>query len=322
MYDVITFGSVTWDIFLELEKYQVVKNRKFTTNRGLCSELGTKTDVGGIRFSSGGGGTNTAVSFSNQGFKTAYCGSVGDDIPGREIIAQLQEGGIDCSLVMKTKFKPTNHSIILNTVGERTVLAYRGASEMMGKKDIPWEKLDVKWFYLAPLSGQLARNTRDIINFAKTKGIKVAFNPGISQLDLDEIEDIIGKVDVLILNQEEASYLTKIPFSKEKEIFAEIDKMCPGIVIMTKGEQGVVVSDGSNLYEAKPSKVKVVDRTGAGDSFGSGFVSGLIKRGSIEYAIQLGMANANGCLQKEGAKNGLLTKSSKFKNVKIKKEKL
>jgi len=66
-----------------------------------------------------------------------------------------------------------------------------------------------------------------------------------------------------------------------------------------------------------------VDRTGAGDSFGSGFVSGLIRfEGDIENAIQLGIANANSCLQEQGAKNGLLEKKDKFKKVKIIKSKL
>ena len=46
--------------------------------------------------------------------------------------------------------------------------------------------------------------------------------------------------------------MTKIPFENESEIFKKIDEICPGIIVMTKGEQGVVVSDGKYLYSAKP----------------------------------------------------------------------
>jgi len=324
MFDVITFGSITWDIFLELEKFKIFKSKKFISHKGICFNLGSKIDVEDIKFAFGGGGTNTATTFVRQGLKTAYCGTVGNDISGVELVKQVKKMGIDCSLVVETKLKPTNHSIILNTGPnrDRTILTYRGASEVFGKKDVPWKKLNTKWFYLAPLSGKLANITKDIVDFAKINGIKVAFNPSQSQLNLKDIRKIIDKVDVLLLNQEEASILTNTSFKKELKIFKAIDKMCPGIVIMTKGVKGVVVSDGISLYEANPGKIKVVDRTGAGDSFGSGFVSELAREKSIEHAIQLGIANANSCLGKLGAKNGLLKKGDKFKYVKIKKKKL
>jgi len=115
--------------------------------------------------------------------------------------------------------------------------------------------------------------------------------------------------------------LTRVPFSREKEIFKKIDKICPGIAIMTKGEKGVLVSDGKNIFSAKPPKIKAADRTGAGDSFASGFVSGLFQTdGNITYAIQLGIANASACIKKLGSKNGLLSKDENFLRVKVKRE--
>ena len=239
---------------------------------------------------------------------------------GQEIIKELKKFGIDCWFVFKTKLKPTNCSVILNSglKIDRTILVYRGASELLGKKDIPWSKLRAKWFYLAPLSGKLCNITEDIVNFAYRNKIKIVFNPSNSQLSLSSevLKRIIKKVNILVLNQEEASLLAKISYQKEKKIFKKIDEMCPGIAIMTKGPGGVVVSDGKKLYRAKPAKTKVIDRTGAGDSFASGFVSGFIKsKGNIEFSIQLGIANANSCLEKCGAKEGLLRKSEKFKKI-------
>jgi len=323
MFDIITFGSATWDVFLKpkpTQGWQVVKNKKFITGKGICFNLGSKVDVEGIYFFSGGGGTNAAATFAKQGFKVAYCGRVGDDLSGQEIIKELKKLGIDCRFVFKTKLKSTNCSVILNSglKIDRTILVYRGASELLEKKDIPWSKLRAKWFYLAPLSGKLCNITEDIVNFAYRNKIKIIFNPGNSQLSLSSevLKRIIKKVNILVLNQEEASLLTKISYQKEKEIFKKIDKMCPGIVVMTKGSLGVMVSNGKELYRAKPAKTKVIDRTGAGDSFASGFVSGFIKyKGNIEFSIQLGIANANSCLEKCGAKEGLLEKSEKFKKT-------
>jgi len=63
------------------------------------------------------------------------------------------------------------------------------------------------------------------------------------------------------------------------------------------------------------------EKTGAGDAFGSGFLSGLLQKNDIEYAIQLATANATSCIQKIGAKNGLLKKDEwgSWPKVKVRK---
>lgn len=325
MFDIITFGSAIWDIFFKPRNFKILKNKEsFISGKGICFNIGSKIDVEDIKFSSGGGGTNTAATFARQGFKTAFCGQVGDDLSGKEIVSELKKLGVDARFIRKTKLKPTNHSIVISHPNiDRTILVYRGASEILEKKDIPWYNLKAKWFYLAPLSGKLGGLTEALVDFAYKNKINIAFNPGNTQISLpeDTLKKIIKKVNILILNQEEASLLTKVPYQKEKQIFKKIDEICPGIAIMTKGAQGVTVSDGKKLYSAKPEKIKVADRTGAGDSFASGFVSGFIQsKGDIEYAIQLGLANSTSCLKKWGAKEGLLKKVAQFKKVKISKK--
>ena len=330
MFDIITFGSATQDIMVRPKKLTVLKYDKgfgvpFGSGQGVCFPLGSKIDIEDIKFNSGGGGTNTATTFAKQGFKTAFCGTVGNDISGKEIINELKKLKINTSFVVKTNKKPTNHSIvILNNGQDRTILTYRGAAELMGKNDIPWKKLKTKWIYIAPLSGLLCDNFENIVNFAFKNKIKIAINPGIAQLSMskENLENIFKKIDILILNQEEASFLTKISYENENEIFKKIDEICSGIAVMTKGGEGVVVSDGKYIYRAKPLlERKVVDTTGAGDSFASGFISDYIKySGDIEKAIQLGMANSTACLAEFGAKNGLLDKNTKFKRVKVTKE--
>ena len=192
---------------------------------------------------------------------------------------------------------------------------------MLNKNDIVWRKLKAKWIYLAPLAGLLCDTFEDIVNFAYEKKIKIAVNPSEQQLSLpsEKLKNIFQKVNILFLNQEEASFLTKIPYEQEKNIFQKIDEMCPGIAVMTRGGEGVVVSDGKYLYSALPDQErKIVDTTGAGDSFASGFLSDYIRyNGDIEKAIQLGLANSAGNLSEIGAKTGLLNKDSQFKRVEV-----
>ncbi len=322
MFDIITFGSATQDLILKPKQVTALHYEKSATQKEVCFPLGSKVDIEDIIFNSGGGGTNTSATFALQGFKTAFCGTVGLDVSGQEIINELKRFKIYTGLIKKTNQKRTNHSVvILNSGQDRTILTYRGASELMDKKDIPFKKLKTKWLYLAPLSGVLCDNFEALVNFAYDQKIKIAVNPGIAQLSLQNFSDIVKKIDVLILNQEEASFLTKIPYEQEKEIFTKIDQMHPGVTVMTKGGEGVVVSDGKYIFEAvPPADRKIVDTTGAGDSFGSGFVSEFIKTQDVVASIQLGMANSVGCLSEIGAKNGLLKKGQEFLRVDVKKE--
>ncbi len=320
MLDVITFGSATWDIFIRDGKILSGKDKRFLTGKGLYFPLGSKIDIDELRFSTGGGGTNSAATFLMQGFKTAYCGGVGNDPAGEEVIAELKRRGADVSLISKTAKKPTNHSIILSIPGkDRTILTYKGASEYISLKNIFTRKTLSKWFYIAPFSGKLTASFGQLVNFAFKKGIKIAVNPGKSQLNLpaERLEGILEKTDILILNQEEASTMTKTPYSEERDIIKKIRDFYPGIFVMTKGSKGSIVSNKERIYSVGTINSKVIDRTGAGDSFGAGFVSAIIRGDEISDAIQFASANATACLEKWGAKNGLIKKGASYKKLKI-----
>ena len=107
MYDIITFGSAAQDINVKSKAFKILKDEKdFATGEGLCLALGSKIDVEDIIYTSGGGGTNTAATFAKQGFKTAYCGAIGVDTAGLEIVRELKNLRIDTKFIVKKKEKP------------------------------------------------------------------------------------------------------------------------------------------------------------------------------------------------------------------------
>jgi len=329
MFDVITFGSATRDNFVKLKKenHQIIKSEKFPTGAGLCFSLGSKLEIGDLVISTGGGATNAAATFALQGFKVAYVGKIGKDKRGEAIIEDLKKFGVDTRFVLQDKTIPTAYSIILSSgVNQTTLLVYRGACHFLEKKDIPVNKLKTRWFYLAPLRGKLLDSFGFLVDYAKKNNIKVMANIGKDQIGLGQkkLQPILSKIDILSLNQEEASLLTGVPFQQEKALFKELDKMIKGIAIMTKGEKGVVVSDGKYLWSAPSLSVPIQDATGAGDAFSSGFLSGFIKTNDISFAIKLGLANGLSCIGKIGAKNGLLNgvKSPYLKKIKVQKNEI
>ena len=91
MFDIITFGSATRDLFVESKDFKTLKSKKFITGQGLCFNLGSKIQINDLFFATGGGGTNSATAFVKQGLKTAYVGKMGNDPGGRAIIEELEK---------------------------------------------------------------------------------------------------------------------------------------------------------------------------------------------------------------------------------------
>ncbi|MFA6375791.1 MAG: carbohydrate kinase family protein [Candidatus Paceibacterota bacterium] len=325
MFDVITFGSAAWDVFMDLPPKFVKKDAKAIAGRAFALNMGSKIDIPGMRFAFGGGGVNTATTFARQGFKTAVCGMTGDDIPGREVVEHLKRIGIDTGLMSQTKERATNNSVVLNAQGEdRVILVYRGASELLENKNIQWENLNAKLFYLAPLSGKLCRLTEQFTAYAKKNGITVAANLGNSQLAMGRacVKSLLSRIDILILNLEEAAAMTGTNYVDQEKIIKRVVNMHPGINVLTKGKEGAMIIAGGKIYEGKLKAFKVADVTGAGDAFASGFMSGMLaSENDIEYSMKLALVNAKHCLSIRGS-DKLLAKEDNFlvgqENIKIK----
>jgi sugar/nucleoside kinase (ribokinase family) len=327
-FDVISFGSATQDVFLSSQNFKTIDDDSFDTHKGLCVSLGSKMHMDSVFFAMGGVGTNTACTFAEQGLKTAYFGAVGKDAFGKEVKDELAKHGVSLDLLKESDEYPTAFSVILSLpeVG-RSILEKYGACHELIEKDIPKSDLKSKWFYVGSLSSNSNQILVPILELAKEKGIKVSSNPAGSLKTPEHTEllrSVLDKIDILILNQEESAKLAGLDYKQEKEIFEKLDKLVDGIVVMTKGPEGVTVSDGEYMYTAGIPESGMVDRTGAGDAFGSAFTAGYIDKGDIAHAIQLGTANATSVLQEMGATNGLLKKGEwgEWPKVEVEKKKI
>ena len=320
IFDIITIGSATRDGFFEGIDFLPVEGECFIANKGICLPLGVKIRVPQVHFLTGGSATNTAVSFIRQGLKTAIICRVGDDVSGKTIIEEQKKENIDTQFIQKDYLIPTAYSVIfLTSSGERTILSYKGCAEKLNSWEIPWQKIKTRWFCIGSL-GKEKNILREIIQFAILNKIKLAINPGWQELEwLKKNPKWIDKFEIFICNQEEAAYFTDISYNKERQVFKKLDNLVKGIVVMTKGQKGSTISDGKHLWTGG-GRARASDTTGAGDAFGSGFVSGFINKGDIQWAIQLGHANAVSCISQWGAKNGLLKKNQGFKKIKINKQ--
>lgn len=310
MYDIVSIGSATRDIFIKAENFRSLDMADFSTGKGICFPLGSKIEIKKIVFTSGGGGTNTAVTFARQGLATACVGVLGNDLNGQEVLSELVKEGIETKFFRTHDDDYTAYSVILvDSSGERTILSYKGEGQHFDANKIPFDKLRARWLFLDSLGGHFDLLEK-AVNWASANGVKLATNPGGKELEhgLEKLKPLLSKFSIVIMNQEEASNLTGIDYKKEEEIFKFMDEIIDGVFVMTKGPEGVVVSDGKNIYRAGVPDSQVVERTGAGDAFSSGFISEYIHLGDIAKAIQLATANASSVVTQYGGKAGILKK--------------
>src|SRR3989344_7429867 len=111
-YDIVSIGSATRDGVLRSD-FEWRKHADSTTGLEQCFSLGSKIEIKEMVFTTGGGGTNAAVTFARQGFKTANVGVVGRDFNGRAILEELKKEGIETKLFQIHDDDFTAYSVIL-----------------------------------------------------------------------------------------------------------------------------------------------------------------------------------------------------------------
>ncbi|CAN5343497.1 PfkB family carbohydrate kinase [soil metagenome] len=266
---------------------------------------GRKLDVEEAVFTTGGNVANAATTFARQGLQSTFIWTLGTELTSRIIVEALADDGIDVSHVGRDEALTASYStILLSSSGERTILNYRGRRPAGHGTDLDLRPLaSADWVYLSSLAdmGLLER----VISTAAEAGARVMLNPaGIELTETTALLALLDRVDVLAVNREEAQQL----FGGDtlEGLARSAAARCP-VVIVSDGPSGALTTDGvtiveSGLYEDAP----VVDRTGCGDAFASGFLSQWAQGKSLRESVVFASANSTSVVQQVGAKAGIL----------------
>lgn len=292
----IAIGSALVDIFIRSEHF--AKDRHGVVRVG---EIGGKFDVNSFVLKTGGGASNVATGFARLGFDSVVISETGQDELAKMVIQDLEEEKVDTSLMLHEKKEETGGSIILVLEdGSRAVLVHRGASSMLDPKDITISQLsDADWVHISSLSGR-KDTLKHLFSGLKYHKVKVSWNPGSSDLKLIkskelDIEDIFSQV--LIMNKQEWEMVENYQEKLKKHISQ--------IVITDSVKGGKIFLSNGQKIDYKAEKVEAVDNTGAGDAFVVGYISTLLRGGTIEKAAKLGAKNSASVVKYFGAKQGL-----------------
>ena len=313
---ILSIGKATQDVFLQSSHVFEPHEHKGVMYEQL--PLGQKLDLDNVIFSTGGNATNAAVTFARQKLHSAFMWYMGTDVASEVILQELDREGIDTSAVAQDDgFRASYSVILLSSTGERTILNYHGTKPSTHDVLDFSSMVTADWVYVSSL-GDISMLER-IITQAKKHDVKVMLNPAGSELEhADKLRTLLEDVAVLITNKEEAQQI--VEGSTLEELVRHAHHYCP-TVIVSDGPNGAVATDGkvmitAGMYEDVP----VVDRTGGGDAFGSGFLSQWSQGKSLAEAITFASANSTSVVTKIGAKEGILHTGASLHEMPLKEE--
>lgn len=311
---ILSIGAAVQDVFLShSDEFKPVTD-KTLHEQVMQLELGAKADVNKVDFSTGGGATNAAVTFARQGLHAYFMGAIGHDPAGQAVLDDLDNEGVNTQFISYSDKLNTGYSVLLLAPnGERTILTYRGASTHYDSKHFDLEEVDAEWLYISSMAGSM-NVLAHIFDQASDKGLKIFFNPGKGELkQADKLKGLLGDVAVLSVNKEEAMQIVE---GSDSEELARHLLNYVSVAIVSDGPNGVVATDGKTIIKAGMYEdVKVIDRTGAGDAFGSGFLSQWAQGKSLKDSIVFASANSTSVVTKIGAKTGILHSNTKLHDM-------
>jgi len=302
MFDTISIGSATLDIFLKSEHFLITSGVVgIETPKALCLPYGSKLSVDDFTMQSGGGATNTAVAFARLGFQSAVIAEMGLDLPAQVVLQELSAENVDTSMIIQEKAEQTAVSaLLISGAGGRSVVTARGASKMLTKEDVKFDQLQANWIHISSLGN--VELVKAIAQHCKNQRIRFSWNPGGAEiasmvqgeLHLHEIFPTL-----LCVNQEEATEIEQAGYNLE---------MGGRTVVITNGKEGGRYYENSQWHTFSSNPVKVVQETGAGDAFVSGMVAAYLYDRLTPEAIDWGKSESTGVIGHMGAKTGLKTK--------------
>lgn len=326
-FDIITIGGATQDIMYYTDDAEIIKNKKNILKQELLAfEYGAKIASNDVHITFGGGGMNTAVSFSVLGFKVSTFLNLGIDWIGQVIIKELKNKKIDTSYITQSKELYSGFSFIINygDYNEHVIFTHRGANRRLNLAKSKLSKINSKWLYIASLSGKsllVEQNIKNIFDIIPKKNIKIAWNPGSAQLayGYNFFKKYLPNVEFFNINKDEAIELSlsaKIKTNNINKLLKTIHSWGPKIIAITHGHSGAYIYNGKKIYFMKALLKKGINTTGAGDAFSSSFVAGLIRyNNDFKKSLKLAIYRSNYVIRKIGAQVGLLNKNQlkKFK---------
>lgn len=246
----------------------------------------------------GGAPANIAINLKNMGINSLVASAIGDDDLGKFLIKKIQDAGLDTSYIQQVEH-PTSMVLITKSKSSPAPIFYQKADRYLTytlKLEEALKKSKIVHFSCWSLSKLPARQTIErVIEEAGKNNSLIGFDPNYhpslwkeGEDAVEYIKSIISYVDVIKPSEVDAERL----FGKDthENQIEKFLKLGVRLVIMTLGKDGAIVSNGVETIQLNSLATEVVDTTGAGDAFWSGFYAALVKGYTVRQSLSIGFA--------------------------------
>ena len=248
----------------------------------------------------GGAAANVASWLCANGTPAFLVARVGDDAAGKTVLSELDLYGVEHTTTVVGGAKTGVVIVLVDALGERTMFPDSGANSGLGLDDLP--PLDS--FTAVYISGYTLVNPKSregalaILSLLRERGLPIVFDPStvgvLLEVGLLQVREWLQLVDVVILNEEEAHFLSGK--RNPVEAAAELLSLTP-LVVIKRGSNGALARGrNSPLVQIPAVPTAVVNTTGAGDAFAAGFIQIWANNGELIEALINGANLAAQCV--------------------------
>jgi len=248
-----------------------------------------------VRLTRGGSAANVAMAAAPR-HPSRFIGRVGDDTLARALVGELETAGVDVRV--QQEGRTGSIVVLVDAVGERTMITDRGAAAELGPIDPAW--LDgAEWVHL-PLYGFSSPSSRKAVTDAAT--LAAARGARLS-LDLSSVATLrdLGEVELARLLRD---LRPDVVFANEDEArtAAELGLGPQGVYVVKRGPEAVRVTAGGETRDVPVERVDdVLDSTGAGDAFAAGYIVAALEGADPCESARAGSVLAMSALRRPGA---------------------
>lgn len=246
----------------------------------------------------GGSPANIAANTRRLGIQSLVVSSVGNDGFGQFLLEHLTSIGAETSYVQQVPAS-TSLVVVSKSTSSPVPIFYRGADYQLAYTDKLKEAVrQAKIVHLSswPLSKQPARSVvEEVMHEARQHGALVCFDPNYHPALWEADEDGIGYlksilplIDIVKPSEDDAERF----FGKDtnENYIRHFLSLGVKLVILTLGKDGALISNGRETLKLDTLATEVIDTTGAGDAFWSGFYAAIVKGYSVRKALESGSA--------------------------------
>ena len=309
---ILGIGNAIVDVFVKVDDNFLLKNNLTKGSMKLLEKeefANLKSAIKIEKIEAGGSVANTMAGIAYLKGEVSFIGKINSDEFGKIYKESLQKIKVNFPYSEKSENLPTGASIILITPdSERTMCTYLGISSQLSKNDIKEDY--IKGHQIILLEGYLwdkgmsEEMFKHVINLAKKNNIKVAMSLSdifcVRRHREDFFNLLLNELNILIGNENEINELMQK--NNLLDCINELKKINK-LIIITRSVNGSVAILNNEIINCDSFKVKkVLDLTGAGDLFASGFLKEYLDQSNIKKCLQGGSELAAKVIQKIGAR--------------------